>query len=489
MSLSVAYNIARDGLASAALASSVVSRNVASADDPAAARKSTAVTVEAGGAVRLQSIVNAIDNALLERAIETSSEQSRLEVVAGALEQLGAIVGDPQAGASLPARIGDLRNALQTAAAAPHDEAAARQVLVAAGAIVTALNGAADLVGRVRTRAQADLAEGASRLTDLLADFAQVNGAILTGAAGRRDVTDAIDHRNALLREIAGLVDVRPALRDGNDMMLFLSSGATLFETSPRAITFDAGAPVVPGQPGPALCIDGIPLANAAAVGGRLGGLLEVRDRHAARLGTQLDEIARGLISATAEKDQSVPASLPDLAGLFTYAGGPALPPAGTATAGLAASIRLNANADPMAGGLLSRLRDGGIAAPGDPSYVYNSSGAAGFSGRLRELVEQLTASRAFDPAAGLGTADTGVLAFATASAGWLEGERSASSQRLEDKKVSSERALSAWQSRVGINVDEEMTTLIALQRSYQASSRLITTVGAMLDALLRATE
>ena len=42
--------------------------------------------------------------------------------------------------------------------------------------------------------------------------------------------------------------------------------------------------------------------------------------------------------------------------------------------------------------------------------------------------------------------------------------------------------------SGVGVNLDEELTSLMALEKSFQASSRLITTVNGMFDALLQAT-
>ena len=488
MSLAIAHTIAREGLATTSVATSVASRNIARADDPGAARKSTVVVGATFSGPGSASIVSAIDTALFDRAIESWSGQSERTAVAGALSRLGAVIGDPNAQASPAARIGALRSALQTATAAPHDEVALRGVLGAAQTVAASIRGMAQVVADVRREANDGLADGTHRLGQLLSAFGEANQAIVVGNQRRADVTDAIDTRNALIRDIAGLVDVRPAEREGGDMMLFLGNGATLFETSPRNIAFDRMAPLQAGAAGPALSIDGIPMGSADRRGGRLGGLLEVRDDIAINAGRQADEIARGLIVAFAEHDQSASPSQPALAGLFTYDGGPPLPPAGAVSSGLAASLEVNANADPSAGGAIARLRDGGIASPGDPAYVYNGAGADGFGDRLRELGEALSLAQAFDAAAGLATEPTGILEFATQSAGWIEGKRSESAGNLETATVESDRALGAWQGRVGVNVDDEMTTLIALQRSYQASSRLISAVEAMFSALLKAT-
>lgn len=488
MSLTLAYEIARGGLSTSSAATSVVSRNIARADDPDASRKSISVVSIAGGGARVDGIGHAVDQALLDSVLETTSAHSAEAAVGDAVGQLGRIVGDPALGISPAALIGDLKAALQTAASAPHDESVARSVVAAATTVAQRLNEAAGVVEGVRADANAALLEAAGRLQGLLSEFESANNSVITGTVLGRDVSDAADRRNGLLREISGLIEVRATTRTNDDVVLFAANGATLFETTPRSVTVDAG-PLAAGQPGGALRIDGVPaaVAGAGSLGGRMGGLLEVRDTLAVTAGRQLDEIARGLIVAFSESDQSPSPTLPDLAGLFTYGGGPALPASGIAVDGLAAAISVNASVDPAQGGDLTRLRDGGIALPGHPSYVSNAGGEAGYGDRIRELVGRLDAPQPFDARAALG-ASTSVLAFAADSAGWLEQVRQQAAGQVEDRRVLNERATAAWQGRVGVNLDEELTTLIALERSYQASSRLITTINSMLDALMRAT-
>jgi len=212
------------------------------------------------------------------------------------------------------------------------------------------------------------------------------------------------------------------------------------------------------------------------------------RDNELFKLGRQLDEIARGLIVSTAESDQSSAATLPDLAGLLTYGGGPALPPSGVVVDGLAGSIRVNANADPARGGALNRIRDGGISDPGAPGYNYNGTSGLAFNGRLIELIDSLASTQQFDPATGLASSPGGVQQYASTSAGWLNEQRRTSSEVDENQAVLADRALGAWQSRVGVNLDTELAALIALERSYQASTRLISSVNSMFDSLLDAT-
>lgn len=487
MSLTLAYEIARGGMMANATGASIVSRNIANVDNPNASRKS-ASTISSDIGIRLGVIGNAVSSSLLESVLSSQSKHGELKTITSALDRLSGTINDPQLGLSPSSMIADMQAALYAAAAEPHNESLLNKVVSTASDVANTLQDAASLISQVRKEANAELAGSVKQLESLLSDFEKANGAIVAGTLAGRDVTDSIDQRNALLRDIATLIDVQPTTRANNDMVLFAANGTTLFETVPRKISFD-NSPLSPGQPGGRLTIDGVPFSGAGAtqVGGKIGGLLQIRDDVAVTFGRQVDEIARGLIVAFAETDQSAMPTLPAIAGLFTYAGGPGLPPGGVALDGLAMTIRVNPNADPMQGGNLASIRDGGIGAPGNPAYVYNAGGGQGFSDRLREMAGALSQAQSFDPATGLSSGTT-VLDLASTSAGWLESRRSEQHARLEDRQVLGERALSAWQGQVGINLDEEMTSLMALERSFQATARLISTVDNMFAALFEAT-
>ena len=56
---------------------------------------------------------------------------------------------------------------------------------------------------------------------------------------------------------------------------------------------------------------------------------------------------------------------------------------------------------DPAQGGVLTRLRDGGIGDPTNAAYVANTTGAAGYSSHLQALAAQLDTTQSFDPTSG----------------------------------------------------------------------------------------
>jgi flagellar hook-associated protein 1 FlgK len=274
--------------------------------------------------------------------------------------------------------------------------------------------------------------------------------------------------------------------RQNGDMAVFTDSGVTLFDISARAVTFDRTLLYSPGATGNAVYVDGVPIAGGAGVmlagSGRLTGFAAVRDSATVTYQNQLDEIARGLIEAFAESDQSAVPSLPDAPGLFTYPGSPAMPASGTLLVGLAGSIRINPSVDPTQGGNLALLRDGGMA--GDPAYVYNASGGSAYADRLNQYVTALSDARTFDSAAQISTGAT-LGGFASSSGAWLQEARRTANDDADYADTLLERTSEALSKETGINIDEEMTALLELERAYQASTRLITTIDNMLKSLL----
>jgi flagellar hook-associated protein 1 FlgK len=236
-----------------------------------------------------------------------------------------------------------------------------------------------------------------------------------------------------------------------------------------------AGNPVV---------IDGIPVTGDNATmpihGGALAGLANLRDNIAPAYQGQIDEMARGVIEAFGESDQSGGGGA-DLAGLFTWSGGPALPAAGTLSPGIALSLKVNPAVDPAQGGSLDRIRDGGI---NGASYRYNQTGAASYAARLDGLVAGLNVNRNFDPAAGL---DTGIslVTFSTASVSWVEDQRQAASNAADYQSTLLSRATDALSNATGVNIDDEYAMQLQLEQSYQAASKLIAVVNSMFQSLL----
>ena len=486
MSLTAAIRTAQSALQTTSAQTAITSRNVAGASDPGYSRKIALVTSTASGAQTV-SITRAADKALYDSMIGATSLAAAKQALADGLDALDETVGDPENDRSPAALLGALNDSIQTYAALPSDVSLAQNVIVKAQDLAGSLNDASTIVQDVRRQADGDMATAVSDLNDLLAQFQSANAAVVIGTHSGADITDKLDARDKILSKISELIGVRTVSRSANDMAIYTDSGVTLFDGTAREVTFAATPGLGAGTSGNAVIVDGVPVTGSSATmpikSGRLQGLSQLRDEVTVTYQNQLDEIARGLIDAFSESDQSFPASLPDQPGLFTYPGAPAMP-GSSLVPGLAGVIAVNANVDPSQGGSLTRLRDGGISDPGNPAYVYNSEGAASFSGRLNDYLAKLQSAASFDPVAALHTL-TSLGAFAANSAGWLEANRQDASNDADYQTTLLSRASDALSHATGVNLDDEMSLLLELERSYQASSKLLATVDDMLASFI----
>lgn len=485
--LSAALNFARASLATVAGQTAVASRNVSNAGNTDYARKQATISSLTAGMIAVTGQTRSTDSLLLDKLMSATANAEAGAALLDGLKRLAATVGDPESSLSPAGVLGKFQQAMQLYEQNPADATRAQGAAQAANALVRSLNDAAATIQSVRNDADKGIADATSKINALLQQFKTVNDAITSSAGNVADANENMDTRDRLAREISELIGVRIVRRPNNDMALYTDSGVTLFETDPRTVSFQPSGSLTPGQAGNALFVDGVdvtsPASPMALQGGQIFGLAKLRDETTVQYQRQMDEIARGLITSFAETDQSATPTLPAATGLFTWPGAPSIPAGGVIVDGLAASIRVNAAIDPMQGGQPSRLRDGGV---NGAAYLANTTGASGFSARLSKLVQSFSDMQAFDPAALL-EPQSNLRAFATQSTGWIEQKRQEAATAAELQASVRTRASDALQKVTGVSIDEEMSQLLQLERSYQASSKLISTVDQMFASLLQA--
>ncbi|MET3518708.1 flagellar hook-associated protein FlgK [Mesorhizobium abyssinicae] len=475
MSLTSALSIAQSALLTTSKQTSIVSRNVADASNSDYARRTAVITSTAPGA-RSVEIQRAANDLLFRQNLSALSAWSGQSALYSGMDQLELAVNGVDNASSPSTAIANLQQALQLYATTPSNQNLGASVIDAARDVVRSLNDGTQAIQDFRTQTDGQIATAVDDLNKLLSQFQDANKAVISGTRSGTDVSDALDQRDAILKKIAEYVPVSTFTRGDNDMVITTTDGTTLFETVPRSVTFTPSSGYTAGTPGNTISIDNVPLSagsggNTSAVG-KLAGLITLRDGVAATMQSQLDETARGLITAFAETSSSQP----DAAGLFTWSGAPAIPAAGTLVDGLAGSISVNAAMTP------ALLRDGGA---NGAAYVLNTSGSS-YANLLIAYGDRLDQPMAFDAAAGI-TATSSVADYAANSIGWFEGVRQQASTTADAKEALATRTAEALSNDTGVNVDQEMSLLLDLEHTYQASARMMKTVDDMLDALMNA--
>jgi flagellar hook-associated protein 1 FlgK len=488
MSLTSALNSARNSLAVRSSETDVVSRNIAGVNDPGYSRKTADVSVGAQGSVRLVQVSRSADQALFGSVLRSTSDASTQQALLTGINQLQQTV-DPSMGAATPAgRVASLIDGLQQLAAAPDNQNLAANAITSARDLVQTMHDATDTVQSVRKVADSDIATSVSNINSLLSQFETVNAKIVSDAGSGRDITDQLDARDQLLSKISSEIGIRTTTRANSDMQIYTDGGATLFDRTPRVVSFQPTLQYTAATQGNAVIVDGTPVTGPGAVmtaqSGRIAGLTQLRDDVAVKYQGQLDEIARGLITSLSETD-TTGASSSARAGLFRVGTSTALP--GSALEpGLAGLIQVASSADPAQGSNPMLLRDGGISDPTDPNYKINATGAAAFSDRLESMISGLNAAQSFDSSGGAMT--TGAPAdYASSSVGWIESLRQSTTDASDQKSTTRDRAQQSLAGVTGVSLDNEMSKMLDLERAYQGSAKLISVVDSMLQAILQA--
>ncbi|TIP04419.1 MAG: flagellar hook-associated protein FlgK [Mesorhizobium sp.] len=481
MSLSSALSIAQSALLATSKQTSVVSRNVADASNPDYTRRIAVVTSTAPGA-RMVEIQRTANDLLFRQNLQALSAWSGQSTLYDGMDQLDLSVNGVDNASSPSTAIANLQKALQLYATTPSNQNLGTSVVDAAKQVVNSLNSGTKAIQDFRTQADSQIATAVNDLNSLLSQFQDANKAVISGTRSGTDVSDALDQRDALLKKISEYVPVSTFTRGDNDMVITTRDGTTLFETVPRSVTFTPSSGYSAGTPGNTIYIDNVPVSagtgDNTTADGKLAGLLKLRDGVASTMQSQLDEIARGLITAFAETAPSQP----NATGLFTWSGAPAIPAAGTLVDGLAGSISINAAFDPSAGGNPALLRDGGA---NGAAYVVNTGGAS-YADLLISYGNKLDQPMAFDTSTGIAVS-SGVSDYAANAIGWFEGVRQQASTNADSKQALAARTAEALSNDTGVNVDQEMSLLLDLEHTYQASAHMMKTVGDMLDSLLAA--
>jgi flagellar hook-associated protein 1 len=147
----------------------------------------------------------------------------------------------------------------------------------------------------------------------------------------------------------------------------------------------------------------------------------------------------------------------------------------GTQTTGLAGRISVNS----------------AVVASPSSLVAYASNTAAGDPTRPNFLLSQMTnATLTYSPTTGLGTTSSPYSGTLTQYMSSVVTQQSQAANAATNLQQGQDTVLTALQQRFndqsGVNIDTEMSNLIALQNAYGANARVMTTVEAMMQTLLQ---
>lgn len=433
----------------------VTGQNIANVNTPGYSRRVVdfaAVPPEtAGGAGRGVEItaVRAQRDRLIERRLQVEiSGADRYAVIADSLRIVEATLG--ASGQRLDTRLNAFFDSFARLAESPTSAVARQDVMLQGAALAASFNDLAARFQEFRRDADRRIGATADEINQITARIAVLNNAL--GDAGATGPgLHMQDEQAQLIKQLSALTDITVTDRPDGGVDIDSGVGQALV-VGKTAYQLEASPSGLSGLR--TLTLNGADV-TAGFTGGRLGGLLAVRDTHIPAYLERLDEQAFALATAV----NSAHAGGVDLDGntgqaFFAFATAP------VGSAGAAAALGV----DPAVAANLRR-----IAASGN--------GEAGDNAVARELAN-LRQARLMDGGTATLVDSWGQLVYRIGR----DVETAAGETSLRKQIVLQVEALRDQVS--GVSLDEEALNLMKFQRAYEANARFFQVVDQALEML-----
>ncbi|MFN7956869.1 MAG: flagellar hook-associated protein FlgK [Holophagaceae bacterium] len=498
--LNASLYLGLSGLQAQQSALSVVGQNIANVNTPGYTRQRADLSSNQsltegqlyfGTGVSLTSVQGIRDRFLdLQIYRETAKQSGASERFSG-LDAISTSLADTGA-SGIGAQVQAFFQGFQDLSAQPESTALRANLVNKAQGLITSLKTRYQLLEDQRNNADQAVGSLVTQVNTLTDQIASLNQRIMTETVPGAN-NDARDQRKALTDKLSALVGINVFEGAAGEYQITLDSGLGVLvsgTSSYQLRTSPGGA--LDGKSSVLLDVGIPPLDVTSGIKeGQLGAKLDLRDNLLPGLQRQLDQLAAGIVQGVNQLHRTGFAA----DGVTNAASAPPFPPlpfnnyffvgdpANANNPGLPAGVDFTGNYK----GMVSSLAI-------DPNIVRNPSliAAAGVAGAKGDNTNAL-AMAALQTAAGTvdtdgdGGGDPGTTFNRVV--GTLISDVGSKVQLYDTQTTAQQNLLTALQNQrdsiSGVNLDEEASSMMTLQRGYQASARFLSVINQLTDQLV----
>jgi flagellar hook-associated protein 1 len=448
--------VARKGLMAQQVGLSVTGQNITNVNTEGYTRRQAVLTASPdSGGVDVAGFRRYVDEFSNRRLVAEKSVLGFSEQRSSILSQVGELFNDLE-NTGLGTALDDFFGGLTLLESSPDDLTVRQQALAFGANVASTFNRISSDLTEVKRGIDDLLRASVSEINQCSDQIASLNKDIRLGVANGDDVSDLEDSRDRLISQMSEQADITYVEGDDHQITVYLEGGMPLVDgTNVSHLSVSTSA--APGAaPIEYISSNGtVSDITAMIKDGALGGALQARDDEIPAYLQELDQLAYDFATAV-NAQHSAGYGLDGVGGRNFFE-----PLASPINAAAAIAISADVDGDPYA-----------IAAAGDPAGAPgdNTNAIA-----LSELSDQLLA---------YGGTMTVAEAYST-----LVGEVGVAIQTAADSVAMRETSISSIESirdsQAGVALDEELTNMIAFQRAYQASARVVSTVDTLLQTIL----
>lgn len=305
--ITLALRIAQSGLLTNQTALNSVANNIANVNSVGYSRKivnlEQRVVSGSGAGVQISEVTRRIDEGLLKSLRLQLSDFNAIDVQTSFFERMQELFGAPGDNTSIAHIFEEFTTAVETLAVSPDRMLEQSDAVRWGQNIAIKLQDMSSTIQDLRKQADDAIADIVERINDLTTRITDLNDEIIARGAVGRDVSDLKDQRDQAVDELSTLVDTRYFFRSDGDIIVFTSGGRTLVDNQPAVLSHDAAASVTPTTTHAEGDFDGLFIGQEISGnditnevrGGKLKGLIDLRDSILPDLQSQIDHLAATL--------------------------------------------------------------------------------------------------------------------------------------------------------------------------------------------------
>ncbi len=453
MGVNATLNAARLGLAASQFAIDVTAANVTNVSTPGYVRQRP--EFEATGAVDVgaKSFQVGVDitqvKRVYDRYLEAQIADGKTEVgySTTAQDYLQRIEGlfNESNGGGINDLLGEFWTSWKNLTTNPQGRAERTVVQAAAVDLASRFREFSNDLTSIAMDARDEIGTTVTAINSDLEKIAELNSEIMTQGSDNGDANLLLDERAKLLTSVAEKIGINYIQDGSGNIDIYLTSGSSLLQ---------AGSFRQLEMVGDDIRLEGTTeLVTAGITKGKLGAMLEVRDRLVPGYLDSLNTLAAGVVTAVNDEHAKGYTANGEVAGDFFAP----VTSANTAARNMAVSADIIADL-------------GNIAA---------STTVDGNGDNAREI------GAISDRLINWGTSTTTANGYYGALTAQVGQDVSNAISRKDHRDIIMNQLEEKWQSTSGVSVDEEMMNLIKYQMGYNAAGRLVSVADELMDTLI----
>ena len=294
------YSIGLSGLSAAQKCLEVAGNNIANAATEGyhkqrvllnPAYSSQVGSLVLGGGVEVADITRLIDTLLEEEILRQNSILEQASQELSTLRTVESAFGEFSGGNSLSAAMDEFFNALQDLSAHPGEIIWQKQVVSTAEALAGQFRTMRDFLGKLENQITLEVKNTVEQINTLASQIGDLNNRIQTMEIGGGKANNLRDQRDQYITELSKLIDIQTVSREYGVVDVFAGGLPLVIDTT--VIGLETG---LDGNGDLGVAIAGRDNYSPNVEGGRLGGLLSLKNELVGDIREDIDNLAGAMI-------------------------------------------------------------------------------------------------------------------------------------------------------------------------------------------------